>query len=448
MTVTNTGRLALAGDAAAARARLGKPLLVQKYGGSSVATVAHVKNVAKRVVARQREGNAVVVVVSAMGKTTDSLVSLSKEITATPNRREMDLLLHAGEIISSSLLAMAITECGVPAVALTGQQAGMRTDGSHTEAKVHAVEGSRVLDELSSGHVVVVAGFQGVTESLEITTLGRGGSDTSAVAVAVGIGADRCEILTDVDGVYTTDPRVAKKARRMDWCSYDEMLELAILGAKVLHSRSVEIARRYDLPILVATSFSDAPGTVICSPEYRAKTTKKELGAVEEVTLRGIAHKTDVAKISLLGVPDQPGIAGQVFAAIGAEDVSIQLIVQAEHRGGTNDISFLIPAASEPRLRGHLDALLQQVKGEKVLIDLDVATISLVGEGVQREPGVAARFFNALALENINIDLISTSNLMVTCVIAEADTERAVQAVHRTFFEEGGTLPGGVEKRP
>ena len=434
----------LSAKTAAARAELTQPLLVQKYGGSSVATVEHVQNVAKRVAARHREGNAVVVVVSAMGKTTDSLVGLSKEITATPNRREMDLLLHAGEIISSSLLAMAITAAGVPAVALTGQQAGMRTDASHTQARIHAVEGTRVLEELKLGRVVVVAGFQGVTDGLEVTTLGRGGSDTSAVAVAVGIGADRCEILTDVDGVYTTDPRLAKRARRMEWCSYDEMLELAILGAKVLHSRSVEIARRFDLPILVATSFSDAPGTTICSPERRIETMKKESGAVEEVALRGIAHKKDVAKVSLIGVPDRPGIASQVFAAIGAEDVSIQLIVQAEHRGGTNDISFLIPTDAEPRLRGRLDALLEKVNGEKTLIDREVATISLVGEGVQREPGIAARFFNALAEEKINIDLISTSNLMLTCVIAEVDTDRAVRAVHRTFFEDAdGKTDGG-----
>jgi len=415
---------------------VGKPVLVQKYGGSSVASSDHLKRVAQRVAAKHDEGNAVVVVVSAMGKTTDSLVNLSQEITAKPNRREMDLLLHAGEIISSSLLAMAISEQGTPAIALTGQQAGMQTDASHTQARIHDVHGARVVEELRAGRVVVVAGFQGVTADLEVTTLGRGGSDTSAVAVAVGIGAERCEILTDVDGVYSADPRIAPKAQRLDWCSYDEMLELAILGAKVLHSRSVEIARRFDLPVLVATSFREAPGTLICSPERWAQGDfGKERKAVEEVALRGIAHDRGVVKVSLIGVPDQPGVAGKVFETIGKEDVSIKLIVQAEHRGGTNDISFLIPSDASVRVEACLDELLASLGGEKKVMDDQVATVSLVGEGVQREPRVAARMFKALAERQINIDLISTSNLMLTCVLSEEQTEAAVQAIHAEFFE-------------
>ena len=323
---------------------LGKDILVQKYGGSSVATSQHMKNVARRVAARSRDGRPVVVVVSAMGKTTDSLITLSREITFHPERREMDMLLHAGEIISTALLAMAVAEEGVPSISFTGQQAGMITDGSHTQARIQSVDGERILEELEKGRVVVIAGFQGVTANREITTLGRGGSDTSAVAVAVGIGAKECEILTDVDGVYTADPRVVEKPRKLAWCSYDEMLELAILGAKVLHSRSVEIARRFDMPILVATSFSDAPGTVICSVEKA----RKELGIMEAVSVRGIAHQKNVTKISLVGVKDQPGVAGKLFTSIGRHDIDIHMIVQAEHHGGKNDISVPDPDGCLP----------------------------------------------------------------------------------------------------
>ncbi len=409
-----------------------KPVLVQKYGGSSVATSDLIKNVARRVVARQQEGNAVVVVVSAMGKTTDSLINLSKEITQHPERREMDMLLHAGEIISTALVAMAIAELGVPSVSFTGQQAGMRTDSSHTQARILGVDGSRISDELEKGKVVVIAGFQGVTEDLQVTTLGRGGSDTSAVAIAVGIGASACEILTDVDGVYTADPRVVEKPLKMAWCSYDEMLELAILGAKVLHSRSVEIARRFDVPVLVATSYKDVPGTIICSPEKA----KKELRNMEEVSVRGIAHQKNVAKISLVDVPDQPGIAAKVFTTIGKLDINIHLIVQAEHRGGKNDISFLVGGDMLPRVNRILDDLVQLVSGGRAVVEENVATVSLVGEGVQREPGIAARMFTTLATEGINIDLISTSNLMLTCVIPKDRAEDGVRALHREFFEK------------
>jgi len=417
---------------AAANRRLTKPILVQKYGGSSVATSDLIKNVARRVVARHREGKAVIVVVSAMGKTTDGLINLSKEITLKPERREMDMLLHAGEIISTALTAMAIAELGIPSVSFTGQQAGMRTDASHTQARILSVQAGRIFEELERGKVVVIAGFQGVTDDLQITTLGRGGSDTSAVAIAVGVGAQECEILTDVDGVYTADPRIVEKPLKMPWCSYDEMLELAILGAKVLHSRSVEIARRFDVPVLVATSYKDVPGTVICSPEKA----KKERGVMEEVSVRGIAHQKNVAKVSLVGVPDQPGVAAKVFSVIGKQDINIHLIVQAEHREGKNDISFLVTGDMLPRVSGILDDLLREVQGERAVVDEQVATVSLVGEGVQREPRIAARMFTSLANERINIDLISTSNLMVTCVIPKDRAEDGVRALHREFFEK------------
>jgi aspartate kinase len=412
--------------------KLDRPILVQKYGGSSVATTELLKNVARRVVARKREGMVVVVVVSAMGKTTDSLIGLSREITPRPRRREMDMLLHAGEIISAALLAMAIEAEGEPAVSFTGQQAGMVTDGSHMQARIQQVQGERIFSELERGRVVVITGFQGATAEREITTLGRGGSDTSAVAFAVGIGADQCEILTDVDGVYTADPRIVERPRKLAWCSFDEMLEMAVLGAKVLHSRSVEIARRYNVPILVATSLREAPGTVICSSEMG----KKEFGSMEAVSIRGVAHNQNVAKISLVGVPDRPGVAARIFQALGEHDVNILLIVQAEHHQGMNDLCFLIPLDMLAHVAPSLEGLVAEVGGARVIVNEGVGTVSVVGEGVQREPGIAARMFGALASQNINIDLISTSNLMITCVVAKDEVDAAVRAVHREFLEQ------------
>lgn len=406
-------------------------ILVQKYGGTSVATPEHVKNVARRVVESQSEGKAVVVVVSAMGKTTDQLVSLAREVSDRPPRREMDMLLHAGEIISASLLAMAIQRQGAPAVSFTGSQAGIITDETHQQARVRKVDAGRVLRELTNGRVVVIAGFQGMTAEREITTLGRGGSDTSAVAFAVGIGADQCEILTDVDGVYTADPRVVEKPRKLAWCSYDEMLEMASLGARVLHSRSVEIARRFDVPLLVSSSFETVPGTWICSPEVG----RKEFAAMEDASIRGVAHNDSVTKISLIGVPDQPGIAARIFECVSRHGVNIQLIVQAEHHGGTNDISFLVPSDSLPHVRGDLEGMTEGLGGARMVVDESVGTVSAVGDGVQSEPGIAARMFSALARAGINIDLISTSNLMITCVVGRDQLEDGVRAVHREFLE-------------
>ncbi|MCH2376553.1 MAG: aspartate kinase [Planctomycetes bacterium] len=433
MSVENASAGQAGGSLADSAQKLGKPIVVQKYGGSSVATVELMRNVARRVVAKHNQGNAVVVVVSAMGGATDALIRLSREITTTPERREMDMLLHSGEIKSAALLAMAVTEAGVSAVAFTGQQAGMRTDESHTQARIRKVDGARILVELARGKIVVVAGFQGVSENLEVTTLGRGGSDTSAVAIAVGMRACACEILTDVDGVYTSDPRIVAKPRKLEWCSYDEMLELAILGAKVLHSRSVEIARRFDVPLLVATSMRETPGTVICSTD-RAK---EDLGLMEEVAIRGVTHRKDLVKISLVGVPDEPGIAAKIFKAIQQHGLSLHLIVQSEHSGGRNDIAFLVPGDMIDGFREHLGELEGLVGAEESVVDEDVATVSIVGEGVQREPGIAARMFTALANERINLDLISTSNLMLTCVIPERSADEAVRALHREFFEDG-----------
>ena len=407
------------------------PILVQKYGGTSVATVDQIRLVAKRVAAQRRQGKAVVVVVSAMGKTTDELVALSRELSSQPARREMDMLLHAGEIISASLLAIALEEEGESAVSLTGSQAGMITDETHMQARIEQVEGERILHHLTRGRVVVITGFQGVSRRNEITTLGRGGSDTSAVAFAVGIGARQCEILTDVDGVYTADPRIVENPLKLSWCSYDEMLEMASLGAKVLHSRSVEIARKFGIELIVSSSAQEAPGTLVCSSEKG----RKEFGEMEEVLIRGVAHNADVAKVSLLGVPDEPGIAGRVFDVLGAHSVNILLIVQAESHEGHNDISFLVSSEMLSQIQGDLDALSGKIGARKVIVDQGVGTVSVVGEGVQRESGIAGRMFNALAEEGINIDLISTSNLMISCVVAEEFLEKAVQAVHREFLE-------------
>ena len=408
-----------------------RPILVQKYGGTSVASSDHLRRVAERVTEKHRQGFSVVVVVSAMGKTTDQLITLSRELTKKPPRREMDMLLHAGEIISASLLAMAIEEDGVSAISFTGSQAGMITDGSHMQARIQRVDGKRIVAELEKGRIVVITGFQGISLENEITTLGRGGSDTSAVAFAVGIGAQRCEILTDVDGVYTADPRVVASPRKMAWCSYDEMLEMASLGARVLHSRSVEIARRFNIELTVASSSGTSPGTLVCSGERG----RKEFGTMEEVAVRGVAHNGNVIKISLVGVADQPGVAARVFEALAAHSVNILLIVQAEHHEGHNDISFLIAEDMLPHVRSDVEALGKIVGGGDVVIDSEVGTVSVVGEGVQREPGVAGRMFGALARASVNIDLISTSNLMITCVVSKSDLDRAVQAVHEEFLE-------------
>ncbi len=407
--------------------------LVQKYGGSSVATVEQIRNVAERVVRQHRDGWRVAVVVSAMGKTTDELVGLASQISTTPSPREMDMLLHAGEIISSSLLAMAISEAGVPAVALTGSQAGMKTDDAHTRARILEVEGKKVVAELEQGRIAVVAGFQGVSPSLEITTLGRGGSDTSAIALAVGVGANRCEILTDVDGVYTADPRLVPSARKMDWCSYDEMLEMATLGARVLHSRSVEIARRFNVPFQVCASYREIPGTWICTPEVA----REEFGIMEKASIRGITHDDNIAKVSFVRVPDCPGIAARLFEAIGEVGVNIHLIVQAQSHEGTNDITFVVAKNELARLRPTLDRVVHDVGGEDIEVDESVATVSVVGEGVHREPGIAAAVFRSLADAGINIELISTSNLMISCVIPATALEKGVKVLHEEFFEEG-----------
>lgn len=405
------------------------PIWVQKYGGTSVATPELIMNAARRIQARCAEGYRMVVVVSAMGKTTDVLLSLAHSISPTPPKREMDVLLSAGEVQSMSLLCIALHELGVPAISFTGQQGGIRTDGRHSDARIQAVEGARIQGELDAGRVVVVAGFQGIAENEDITTLGRGGSDTSAVALAAALSAAGCEILTDVDGVYTADPRVVAGARRIERISYDEMLEMASHGAQVLHGRSVDLARRYQVPLTVASATQNTPGTQIGSYD-------ESESDMESVVVRAITEDSDVRKVSVVKVPDRPGIAARLFSVLGTAGINIRLIVQAQSHDNTNDITFIVPsdaALSDDVLQRAVEA----VGGEKYLVDDEVGLLSVVGEGISREPGVAGKVFAILAEQGVNIDLISTSNLYITCVVPIDQLQEGAQALHAGLIEVG-----------
>ena len=397
---------------------------MQKYGGTSVADSEKVKNVARRVTKTREAGNDVVVVVSAPGNMTDELIELAHEITDSPPAREMDMLLATGEQQSIALLAMAICEQGYDAISFTGPQAGIITDNVHSKARIKDVQAERITAELSKGNIVIVAGFQGATEDDAITTLSRGGSDTSAVALAAGLEADLCEIYTDVDGVYTADPRVVSDARKLDRISYEEMLELASLGAKVLNSRAVEYAKKYDVPLHVRSSFNENPGTLV----------GKEVENMEGVVVRGVAHDKGQAKISIFGVPDKPGVAYSLFAAIGAAEISVDMIIQGISKEGKANISFTV---AKTDLKDALK-IVQQVGRELdvagVVADENMAKVSVVGIGMKSHHGVAARMFEALARENINIQMISTSEIKISCVIDEANAERAVKAIHREFL--------------
>lgn len=404
-------------------------LIVQKYGGSSVATPERIRRVARRVVDVYRQGHQVVVVVSAMGDTTDELISLAQKITANPPEREMDMLLSTGEQVSIALLAMAISALGERVISLTGAQVGILTDSVHTKARILEIKTERILSELSAGKIVVVAGFQGVNAANDITTLGRGGSDTTAVALAAALKADLCEIYTDVDGVFTADPRLVPEARKLPVVSYDEMLELAHLGAVVLHYRAVECAKLYGIPLHVRSSFNHNLGTII-----------KEVGEMEKtMVVTGVAHDLNVARIGVFGVPDRPGIAWRLFQALADENINVDMIIQSATRNGVSDISFTV---SKPDLRKAL-AVVEKVR-EKIgamgySYDEEVAKVSIVGAGMATNPGVAARMFEALARENINIEMISTSEIRVSCIIKAGETERAVRALHRQF---------GLDKEP
>jgi aspartate kinase len=397
-------------------------LIVQKYGGSSVADAARITNVARRVAEHARD-NQVVVVVSAMGKTTDGLITLAQQITPVPDDREMDMLLATGEQVTIALLAMALQALGHKARSFTGSQAGFHTDTDHTRARITRITADRVRQALDAGEIAVVAGFQGLSETDEITTLGRGGSDLTAVALAAALKADLCEIYTDVDGVYTADPNVVPDARKLGRITYDEMLEMASLGAKVLQSRSVEFAKKYAVPVHVRSTFKPDAGTLV---------TKEEQG-MEEVVVTGVTHDRSQAKISILRVPDRPGIAAQVFGAIADKGIVVDMIVQNISRDGYTDMSFTVPRGDYARAVTALDAMAKKVGAQGLVHDERVAKVSILGVGMRSHSGVAARMFAVLAREGINIQMISTSEIAISCVIEDKYAELAVRALHDDF---------------
>jgi aspartate kinase len=402
------------------------PVIVQKYGGTSVGSVERIQAVADRVVRSREEGNDVVVIVSAMGDTTDDLMSMARQIAPIPEPRELDMLLTAGERIAMSLLGIAINARGCRAASYTGSQAGIITDTQHGAAKIVEIRPKRIAEALEAGNVVIVAGFQGLSSQYEITTLGRGGSDTTAVAMAAALGAEVCEIYTDVRGVFTSDPRVVEGARKIDRISYEEMLEFAAAGARVLHSRSVEYARRHGVRIHVRSSFEDVPGTWV-----------QEDGEMEGVLISGVALDRDEAKVTLERVPDRPGVAATVFKAIAAEGISIDMIVQNVSHAGATDLSFTAPLVDLTRLQGVMDAVVADIGADRFTVDDDIAKISLVGAGMKTHPGVAADMFDVLAREGINIEMISTSPIRISCVIRKGEGERAVRVVHERFGLDG-----------
>jgi aspartate kinase len=398
-------------------------LIVQKYGGSSVASPDRIRRVAERIVCTARSNGGVCVVVSAMGDTTDELLDLATQVSPSPHARERDMLLTAGEQISIALLSMAINDLGREAVSFTGLQAGIVTDAAHGRARIVAMKSERVRDALDAGRIAIVAGFQGVSATLDVTTLGRGGSDTTAVALAAALSADVCEIYTDVDGVFTADPRIVPEARKLDVLTYEEMLDLAACGAKVLMLRSVEYARNHGVPLHVRSSFSGAEGTRVVSQEE----------SLERAIISGIAHDTSEAKATILGVPDRPGIAARVFRPLADAGVNVDMIVQNVSAEGQTDISFTLPKDEVPNAQRILEKLAGEIDAAGVTCDLDVAKVSLIGAGMKSHPGVAADMFDALAEAGVNIEIISTSSIRVSCVVRAADVERAVRAVHDRF---------------
>ena len=397
-------------------------LIVQKFGGTSVGTAERIRNVARRVAETYRAGNQVIVVVSAMGKGTDDLIALASDVTVNPYPREMDMLLTAGERISMALVAMAIQDHAVPAMSLTGSQAGILTTSVHGQAEIIDIRADRVRAGLDEGKVVIVAGFQGVDPiAKEVTTLGRGGSDATAVALAAAMGADMCEIYTDVDGVFTADPRVIPAARKLAEVSFEEMLELSGAGAGVLMARSVEFGRRYGIPIHVRSSFHDGEGTWV-----------KE-DTMEEAIVRGIAHDSSEAKITVHGVPDKPGAAADIFEPLAAEDVNVDMIVQNVSIQGVTDISFTVPKASIDRARVIAESVAGDIGAAGVDIDTNIAKVSLVGAGMKSELGIASRMFRILSSHGINIEMISTSPIRISCVVRGEDVAAAVQSLHEGF---------------
>jgi len=398
-------------------------LVVQKYGGTSVGNPDRIKNVARRVLATQQAGNQVVAVVSAMSGVTDSLIKLAKEVHDMPSEREMDVLLATGEQTTIALLAMALHALGAKATSLTGAQAGIVTDGVHTKAKIANITPKRVHELLDAGNVVIIAGFQGETPDQQITTLGRGGSDLSAIAIAAAIKADICQIYTDVDGVYTADPRIVKDARKIPEISYDELLEMAALGSKVMQARSVEFAKKFDVVFEVRSSFNDNPGTIV----------KAETRSMEDVVIRGVAVDKKQAKVTVAHVPDKPGIASRIFRAVADANINVDVIVQNVSEAGTTDITFTVGTDDLKKALVKLEPLVKEIGARSVTAQDGIAKVSIVGVGMKSHPGVAADMFETLARNGINIQMISTSEIKISVVVDLKDADKAANVLHEKF---------------
>ncbi|MCF6148835.1 MAG: aspartate kinase [Candidatus Kuenenia sp.] len=398
-------------------------LIVQKFGGTSVANAERIKAAAKRIIETYDSGNKVIVVVSARGQTTDELIELANEITDKPSTREMDMLLSTGEQVSIALMAMAIHALGYPAISFTGGQVGIVTDSFHTKARIRNINAERIHKELDNGTIVIVAGFQGIDANENITTLGRGGSDTTAVALASIMNADRCDIFTDVDGIYTADPRLVPNARKLSKISYDEILELASLGAQVMHSRSIEFAKKYNVPLYVRSSFNNSEGTLIC----------KEIGDMEDIVVSGATISKNDAKITIRSIPDVPGQAAKIFHEIAKKNINVDMIIQNASVEGRADVTFTVPRSDLKNALEISEKIKKELWASEVLYDDKIAKLSVVGIGMRSHCGVAEKMFSVLAEKKINIQMISTSEIKISCVIDEAHAERALNAVHNIF---------------
>ncbi len=398
-------------------------LIVQKYGGTSVGTIERIKNVARRVIKTKDEGHDVVVIVSAMAGETDRLISLAYQVTSTPDEREYDVLISTGEQVSVALLSMAIQSMGYKARSYLAYQVKIITDSAFSKARIQRIDSERIFEDLRNGYIVVIAGFQGIDEEGNITTLGRGGSDTTAVAIAASLKADICEIYTDVDGVYTTDPNICPNARKLDVITYDEMLEMASLGAKVLQTRSVEFAKKYNVPIHVRSSFNESKGTMVIKEEDR----------MEAPVVSGVTYSKNEAKITVVRVPDRPGIAAKIFTPLAEANIVVDMIVQNVSADGYTDLTFTVPKADLRKAMKIVEAVKDEIKAAAVLGDENIAKVSIVGVGMRSHSGVAAKMFSTLARENINILMISTSEIKISCVIEPKYTELAVRVLHDAF---------------
>ena len=400
-------------------------LVVQKYGGTSVGSVERIKNVAQKAVAAKKAGHDLIVVVSAMAGETNRLIGLAQQISESPDERERDVLLASGEQVSTALLALAIKSLGYKARSLLAHQMRIQTDKAYGKARIKSIDSARALQSIKDGEIVVVAGFQGVDEEDNITTLGRGGSDTSAVAIAAALGAAVCEIYTDVEGVFTADPNICPAARKLDRISYEEMIEMASMGAKVLQIRSVELGMKFKVPIHVRSSFSEAEGTWIVEEDL----------TMDAVFVSGVTCDKDEAKVTLLGVPDRPGLAAQIFGPIAAANIVVDMIIQNASEAGTTDLTFTVPRADYKKAVAVVENMADKIQAKGITVDADIAKVSIIGVGMRTHAGVAARMFQALSREGVNIEMISTSEIKVSVVIDEKNTERAVKALHKEFIE-------------